>query len=385
MINYNKQHISNSDIINVIKALKSSNLTQGKYTEDFELKLQSYFRSKYAVSVSSGTSALILALRAIGLKKNEKVIVPSISFLATANAVEICGGHTLFADINEEDNTLDINYVESLIKKNHNKIKAIIGVDYAGHPCNWIELKKISNKYGIKLINDNCHAMGSKLNGNQGYACKYADLVCQSYHAIKNFTTGEGGSVLTNNYKYFTKIKTLRSHGITKREEFSKSMNKEFWKYSMTSLGYNFRLTDIQSALGISQLRSLNKFVKKRRIIADFYNKSLKSISCFRIPFSNPNIFHSYHLYPLKIYFNKCEVSKTKFMNKLYNEGIKLQVNYIPIHTQKYYKKKYGENRTLKVSENFYKSEVSLPIYYDLSINDCKKIVFKLLQITNDR
>lgn len=383
MINYNSHHISKKDIAEVNKVLKSSNLTQGKFTKYFENSLSNYFKSKYALTVSNGTAALILALKAINLSKNDKVIVPSNSFLATANSVEICGGHSIFADIDPNTYTIDVNMVENLVIKNNFKIKAIIGVDYAGHPCDWKKLKNISKKYGIFLINDNCHAMGSKINGNLGYACNYADIVCQSYHAIKNFTTGEGGAILTNSKFFYKKILALRSHGITERISYNPSRHLEFWKYSMTTLGYNFRLSDIQSSLGISQLRSLNKFIVKRRKIADFYNKKLKNIEALKAPFVKSNIYHSYHLYPILINFKKIGISKKLFMNLMYKKGVNLQVNYIPIHTQHYYKKKYRKISNLENTEEFYEKQISLPVYYDLSIEKCKYVIHQLLETLN--
>tara|TARA_B100000579_G_scaffold437201_1_gene465615 strand:- start:4662 stop:5837 length:1176 start_codon:yes stop_codon:yes gene_type:complete len=366
MINYGKQFIDQSDIEEVKKVLEGDWLTQGPHIENFENKLSSYFNAKYVCAVSNGTAALHLAGHALGWGENDLVITSPITFLATANSIIYSGAKPDFVDIDAKSYTLDLNKLEDRInffKKNNKSVKAIIGVDYAGHPCNWEELSYLSKKYNIQLINDNCHALGAEYNGDKGYAVKFADIVTQSYHPVKHITTGEGGSILTNNASYDKKVRLLRSHGMVKEEYQSDEQNGP-WYYEMHELGYNYRITDMQSALGTSQLKKLDEFIIKRRSIAMSYNNAFKSIPYVTIPYCDKNIFHSYHLYPLLIDFKKFSITKIEFFIKMKEMGINLQVHYIPIHFQPYYSSNFGfQKGDYPISESFYQNEVSLPIY----------------------
>ena len=271
---YGLQTIENDDIINVSKSLKSNFITQGPLVQKFEKQLQNNFRSKYAVALSSGTAALHLAVKSLNLKENDCIITSPITFCATVNSILYNGYQVYLSDINRDDYTIDPNNLETTIKKlkkENKRIKAVIGVDYAGHPCDWKSLRYIANKYNLHLINDNCHSIGSKYFNNVGYAVKYADIVTQSYHPVKNFTTGEGGSVLTNNREFYKKIALLRSHGIKKNGVTHP------WQYDIEYIGYNYRLTDFQCSLGISQLAKLKKFIKKRRLIANNYDLGFRN------------------------------------------------------------------------------------------------------------
>ena len=286
-----------------------------------------------------------------------------------------------FADIDNKSFTIDPNHTEDIIKKDK-KIKAIIGVDYAGHPCDWEALNFIKKRYNVKLINDNCHAMGSKLNNDIGYAVKYSDLVTHSYHAIKNFTTGEGGSVLTNNENFFKVINNFKSHNMLKKKDDLKKNGK--WFYKVNEYGYNYRLTDIQSALGVSQLSKLDSFVKKRRSLAKMYDKLFINEDLVQTPKVNENVFHSYHLYPILIDFKKLKISKKKLFNNLALYKINPQVHYQPLHFQPFIKNKYNYKKgDFPVSEKFYENEVSLPIFYGLKSSQQKFVVNKLLKILN--
>ena len=227
--------------------------------------------------------------------------------------------------------------------------------------------------YDVQLINDNCHAIGAKYYKKKCYAAKYADIVTHSYHAVKNITTGEGGAVLTNNKNIFNKINKLRSHGVL-RDPKLMTYNEGPWYYEMHDLGYNYRITDIQCALGISQLKKINKFIKKKKEIAKIYDAEFSGNKIFTIPKVKKNCSHAYHLYPLLINFKKT-LKKKFFFKKLYNQNIRLQVHYIPIHLQPYYRKKYGFKKgDFPVSESFYKKEVSLPIYYSLKKKEALRI-----------
>ncbi len=378
VINYGKHFIDENDIKTVIKTLKLNKITQGSEIIKFENRLKKYFNSEYCSVVSSGTAALHLIGKALNWKSGDIILLPAITFLATANCVEYNNANVCLLDINEKTNTIDITDVENKIKKYGKKVKAIIGVDYAGYPCDWLKLKKISKKYKVSLINDNCHAMGTKINGDSGYALKYADFITHSYHPVKSFTTGEGGAILTNNKTIDKKIKILRNHGIVDRE---KSQKIKPWLYKMEYLGFNYRMSDINAALGSSQLKKIDKFVKKRNVIAKFYDEKFSKIKYFQIPHKDKNIDSSYHLYNLKINFKKLKKSKKKFFLYLKKNLINVQVHYIPIYRQPYYKKKYKYiYKNFPISEKFYEQEVSIPIFYSLQKKQMAKVVNKILE-----
>lgn len=379
MIPYNRQFIDQKDINAVKKILQSSNLTQGKTVNKFQDKIKSKFKSKYCIALNSGTAALHLAIKALNLKKDQKIITTPITFISTASAIIMNNLIPSFADIDDKSFTIDPNHTEDIIKKDK-KIKAIIGVDYAGHPCDWKALNFIKKKYNLRLINDNCHSMGSKLNNDIGYAVKYSDLVTHSYHAIKNFTTGEGGSVITNNEKFFKKISNFRSHNMLKKKSDLKKNGK--WFYKVNEYGYNYRLTDIQSALGISQLNKLDSFVKKRRNLAKIYDKLFLDEDILQTPKVNKDVFHSYHLYPILIDFKKLKLNKKELFNKLALNKINPQVHYQPLHFQPFIKNKYNYKKgDFPKSEKFYEKEVSLPIFYGLQKSQQKFVVNRLLKI----
>ena len=375
MINYGKHFIDKNDIKSVISVLKSNFLTQGPKIQEFENALKKKFGAKYVACTSSGTASLHLCGLALNWKKKDLIIASPLTFVATTNAALYLNAKIDLIDIDEETYNIDINKLKvklDKLKKNKKKIHTLIVTDYAGQPSDWPQLKKLSTKYNFNLINDNCHAIGAKILNDQKYAVKYADLVCHSYHPVKNITTGEGGSILTNNKQLYSKIKILRSHGIIRNRE-------KPWKYSINQLGYNYRLTDIQSALGISQLKKLNLFIKRRKEIAEIYNKKLKNLSLFEIPKVKKNISHAYHLYPLKIRFEKLRISKDMLLKKLRMKGINLQVHYIPIHHHKLYKLKI--NTYLPNTEGFFKQAISLPVYFSLKNNQISYVLKNLLKI----
>ena len=376
MIKYGRQFIDNFDKKAVLSTLTSDWLTQGPKNELFEKSLKKKFGAKNCCVVSNGTAALHLTGLALGWKKNDIVISSPISFLASSNCIVYTGARPDFVDIDNNTYNIDINKLEDKIKfynSNKRKIRAVVATDFAGNPCDWSSLKYISNKYNIQLVNDNCHALGASYKNDKTYATKYADIVTHSYHAVKNITTGEGGAVLTNNQKLCEKIRMLKSHGTINK--FKKS-NAEPWLYEMKELGYNYRITDIQCALGISQLKKLEKFIRKRKELARIYDAHFEGNDIFQIPKVHKNNQHAYHLYPLLINFDKAKILKNFFFKKMKGKNIKLQVHYIPIHLQPYYKKNYGfKKRDFPVAENFYEQEVSLPIHFSLKKKEILEII----------
>ena len=372
-IRYGRHTINETDIKSIENVLRYDSLTQGKHVKKFENALKIKFGSRYCSSLSSGTAALHLGVMALSLPKNSKIITTPLTFVATANSIILNNLKPELVDIDLTTYTIDVNKLEHKLKKD-NKIKAVIAVDYAGNICDWKSLNFLARKYNIKLINDNCHAIGSMYNDSIKYASQFADVVTQSYHPVKAITTAEGGSILTNNKKIYENISLLKNNGIIRNKNLSKKFGA--WFYSIKKLGYNYRLSDIQCALGISQLKKLNQFILARRKIAKIYDKAFSNIDKLQIPKVREKCYHSYHLYPLLIDFKKTRINKKKFFAKLQSNGIYTQVHYLPIHYHEYYKKKFNFKKgDFPNSENFYNKEMSLPIYPLLK----KKYVFKVI------
>ncbi len=371
-INYGKHSINKADIKSIVKVFNSDFLTQGSEVIKFEKKLKKKFKSKYCTVVSSGTAALHLACRALEFKRNDIIFCSPLTFVSSVNSILFCGAKPYLIDINEVDYNLDINKLEEnikLCKKKKKNIKGIVVTDYAGHPADWGNISYLSKKYNLKTINDNCHSMGSKINNNIGYAVKYADIVTHSYHPVKAITTGEGGSLLTNIKKYDLISKKLRTHSIVRKEN-------NIFDYDVDNLGYNYRITDFQCALGSEQIKRLNKFVKKKRGIASIYDKEFSKHPLITTPKIKKNYYHSYHLYPLRIDFELAKIKKENFINTLKKKGYNLQVHYKPIHFFKYHKDKVEFDRNkLKFSEIFFKQEISLPIFYELKNFQIYKLI----------
>ena len=268
LVNYGKHFVGNDDIANVNKILKSNQLTQGKTVEEFEIKLKKYLKAKYCTAVSSGTAALYLLGKALKWKKNDHIITTTNSFVATSNCIIYSGATPVFVDIDKDTGNICTKKLEERInelKRKKKKIKAIIAIDYGGCPSDWPKLNSIAKKRNIILINDSCHSLGSSINKSYSYALKYADFATYSFHPVKPITTGEGGAIVSKNKIIDQNLKLLRAHGI------HKDPKKTEWHQDMKVFGYNYRITDFQCALGISQLNKINKYNAKRKKIADIY------------------------------------------------------------------------------------------------------------------
>lgn len=372
-ISYSKQSIDNKDVKEVSKVLRSSYLTQGPKIAEFERKLAQITKAKYVSAVNSGTAALHAACFSIEIKTGNEVIVPPLTFVASSNCVLYLGGRPIFADV-DQHGLLNPERVEKLINR---ETKAIITVDYAGQPSYLKELKEICAKYNLYLIEDAAHSLGAfYYNKPIG---SIADLTCFSFHPVKSITTGEGGAITTNNKKLYERILPFRTHGITKEKNQLKNKGVGLWYYEMQFLGYNYRLTDIQAALGISQLQKLNKFIKCRQRIANYYHQAFKDLETKRLvslPKNPPFVKHAWHLYPLRVNFEKIKYSKQDLFNLFLKEGIKLQVHYIPVHLQPYYRQKFNYKKgDFPNAEKFYEQEISLPVYPSLTEEEVKKVI----------
>ena len=387
MINYGKQYIDNKDIKSVVSTLQSNWLTQGPKVKLFEKKLSKFLGAKYTVALNSGTAALHLACISIELKKNDIILASPITFLSSVNSALYLEAKPIFIDINPKNYCMDLEKLEKKLKelkKRKIKPKAVIITDYAGQMCDWKKVKYLSKKYGFFSINDNCHSLGSKYYGDKKYAVKYADIVTHSFHPVKVITTGEGGSLSTNNTKIYNRIKTLRSHGVIRNNKLKKKFGN--WFYSMESLGFNYRMPDVNAALGISQLEKINKFIKKRQLIAKEYFKGFKNNENIVLPCIENFAFHSFHLFPIQIKFNTLNITKKKLFLELLRKNINLQVHYIPLHFQEYYKKKYKFPKNgLVEAENFYNNTVSLPIFYSLNKVEINKVIKNLNYLTKKK
>ncbi|PPB74307.1 UDP-4-amino-4,6-dideoxy-N-acetyl-beta-L-altrosamine transaminase [Campylobacter hyointestinalis] len=358
---YSRQSIDDDDIRAVVEVLKSDIITCGKKVDEFEKALCDYTGAKFAVAMNSATSALHAGYLALGLESGDEVITTPITFAATANAALMCGGVVKFADILPNGN-IDPKSVEKLITT---KTKVITPVDFGGLPVDMETLNLIAKKYNLKVLDDASHALGSSINSRK--IGTFGDASIFSFHAVKPITTFEGGALLTNDEETATKARLLRSHGIIK---------KTAWNSDMTTLGYNYRLSDVACALGISQLKKLDIFIAKRDAIAKFYDEAFEKspyLSTIKIP---TNITSSHHLYPVLL-FRDFWCDKESIYEELRGEGIGVQVHYKPTYQFSFYKNLYGEI-SLPNAEDFYRAELSLPCHQLMSIEDAKFVVEKL-------
>ncbi|QTA87897.1 UDP-4-amino-4,6-dideoxy-N-acetyl-beta-L-altrosamine transaminase [Desulfonema magnum] len=374
---YGKQYIEKDDIQAVIDVLKSDWLTQGPTIGNFEKLLCEKLGSSYATAVANGTAALHLMALALGWMKGDVVLTTPITFLATANSVLYAKAIPDFVDIDGVSYTVDIDKLEDKIEyyqKKGKKIKAVVAVDYAGHPCEWKQLRFLADKYEFQLINDACHAIGAMYKNEHHYISMYADTAILSFHPVKHITTGEGGAILTNSKEFQEKVKILRTHGMTK-DENRLEKNDGPWYYEMHELGFNYRITDIQCALGISQLKKLERFIQRRQEIAHYYDSVFEGDERFIIPQCAEDISHAYHLYPLQIRFDRISITKKALFERLRGKNIYCQVHYIPIHLQPYYRKNFGfQPGDFPVAEKFYEQEMSIPVYPQLETEDLEYI-----------
>jgi len=378
MIPYGRQSIDEDDIRAVVEVLRSDWLTTGPVVDAFEQAVVSAVGSSHGVAVSSGTAALHAAMYAIGISRGDEVIVPAMTFAATANAVVFQQGRPVFTDVEEKTLLMDASHVEEKITP---RTKAIIAVDYAGQPCDYDALREIADRHGIVLVADACHALGATYRGRS--AGSLADLNIFSFHPVKHITTGEGGMVTTGSAEYARKMRMFRTHCIDsdsrKREENST------WFYEMVDLGFNYRLTDIQCALGISQLKKLRRWIERRREIAAIYdeaflhNKVIEPLSVY------PHVVHVYHLYVVRLKLQHTSKSKRQIYNALRNAGIGVNVHYIPVHLHPYYRERFGTREGMcPVSERAFEEILSIPIFPDMRDEDVRRVIDEITKAARD-
>lgn len=367
---YGQQWIDNADIKAVTNVLKSDWITQGPKVAEFEKLISKYCKAKYAVAFSSGTAALHGACFAVGISEGDEAITTPITFAADANCVLYQGGRVRFADIKKDTYNIDPNKIKKQITS---KTKAIIPVDYTGQPCDLDEINNIAKKHNLVVIEDGCHALGAEYKKKK--VGGLSDLTVFSFHPVKHLTSGEGGMVLTNNKKYYDRMIQFRTHGITKDPK-KLMKNEGDWYYEMQYLGYNYRLTDIQCALGISQFKKLEKFIKIRRDIVAKYNKSFSEVSEIITPFEKKDVKSVYHLYMIQLKLEKLKVGRKKIFDALRAENIGVHVHYIPVHLQPYYQKNFGFKKgDYPIAEDFYNRAITLPLYPKMNAGDVNDVI----------
>ncbi len=371
LIPYGNQFIDKGDISQLSDILKKDKITTGPVVEAFEKKINNYLKSKYSLVCNSGTSAIFLALKSIGIKKGDCIIMPSINFIASYNVSKFFNAKVYLSDVNEKTGlTTPDKIIECCKKFKIKKIKAIITMYNGGYPENADKFFELKKKYNCKIIEDACHAFGAKYQfKNKTYkigSCKHSDICTFSFHPLKTITTGEGGAITTNSKKLYNKMLLSRSHGIERK-------NNHHWKYEVNNYGLNLRLTDFQSALGISQLNKINKFLLKRKKIANIYKKNLDKIKQIEILSQDRKYISSNHLFLIHLK-NFTLKKKDKFIKFMLKKKIILQYHYIPVYRFKIFKDKAIK----KYSEIYYKNTISLPIYYSLTFKKQKYIIDKI-------
>ena len=375
-IYYGKQFIDLKDIDLVKKSLGQELITTGNFVKKFEKKISHFLKVKFAISCNSGTSGLHLAFLSINLKKNDVVLMPVINFIAAYNMCKLFGAKIFLVDVDPFTGQMTPDNLLNCIANNNIKnIKAIITMYLGGYPENVLEFEKIKKKYKCFLIEDACHAFGAqyKFKKKNLYvgSCKHSDIAVFSFHPVKTITTGEGGCVTTNSKFIAKRLFLLRSHGIERSNKYS-------WQYNIKQPGFNYRLSDVNCALGLSQLRKVKKFISNRKTISNYYIQKLSKYVQF-INYNKKNN-PSYHLFLISINFKNKNLTKNKLLLYLKKNKIYCQYHYIPIYRFKFFKdKKYNKIQDFKNAEYYYKNTISVPIYYNLLLKDQKRIVNKII------
>jgi len=369
VIPYGRQWVDENDIQAVVDVLQSDWLTTGPKVEEFEHAFAGYVGARYAVAVSNGTAALHTAMFALGVGPGDEVIIPPMTFVATANVVVFQGGTPVFTDVHADTLLIDPRKVQEKITS---RTKAIIAVDYAGQPCDYDALHSIAKKNGLALVADACHSLGAEYKGNK--VGTLADLTVFSFHPVKHITTGEGGMIATDDQELAERMRTFRNHGI--EVDHAKRAEQGTWYYEMTDLGYNYRITDFQCALGLSQLERLPSFLQRRRGIAKMYDQAFASLVGINPLHRSHDVESSFHLYVIRVN------DRERVFAQLREKGIGVNVHYLPIHLQPYYQKTLGTGDGLcPVAEEVFKHILSIPLFPQMNDNDIERVVTVIEEI----
>ena len=380
MIPYGKQDINQSDIDAVINVLKSDFLTQGPKVPLFEKTVADYCDSKYGVAVNSATSALHIACLALDLGKDDYLWTSPNTFVASANCGLYCGAKVDFVDINPKTYNLSSKELEIKLiqaKKDNNLPKIVIPVHFAGQSCDMKKIHSLSREYGFKIIEDASHAIGGKYLDKPIGGCQYSDITVFSFHPVKIITTAEGGLATTNNKKLSERMQLFRSHGVTRDPELMTKEADGEWYYQQVELGFNYRMTELQAVLGVSQMQRLDEFITKRHILQERYDLLLEDLPIIK-PYQDKGGYSALHLYPIQIDMEKNTKSREQIFNNLRSKGVGVNVHYIPIHTQPYYRQFGFSGGDFTISEEYYRKAISLPIYHGMKFSEQDLVVEKL-------
>jgi UDP-4-amino-4,6-dideoxy-N-acetyl-beta-L-altrosamine transaminase len=364
-IPYGRQDINQADIQAVVEVLQSDWLTQGPAIEQFEKTVADYCGAKYAVAVNSATSALHIACMAAGLGQNDILWTSPNTFVASANCGRYCGAAVDFVDIDFRTYNMSIEKLkEKLVraKREGGLPKVVVPVHFSGQSCEMNQISILAKEYGFTVIEDASHAIGGRYKEKKVGSCVYSDMAVFSFHPVKIVTTAEGGMVLTNDQELYEKLTQFRSHGITRNQDLMTEEAHGPWYYQQIDLGYNYRMTDIQAALGLSQMNRLDEFVTKRQAIADRYNQELQDLPII-LPWQHPDTYSAYHLYVICLEEDKITKTHRQVFEELRQAGIGVNLHYIPVHTQPYYSQLGFDWGDFPVSEYYYSTAISIPMY----------------------
>ncbi|MDH5325761.1 MAG: UDP-4-amino-4,6-dideoxy-N-acetyl-beta-L-altrosamine transaminase [Gammaproteobacteria bacterium] len=382
MIPYGRQHISDEDIESVVRVLKSDFLTQGEAVPQFEKSVKEYTGSKYSVAVNSGTSALHISCLALGVGRGDWVWTSPITFVASANCALYCGANIDFVDIDSVTCNISVELLrKKLIKssKTNSLPKVLVTVHFSGLSCDMKEIYSLSKEYGFHVIEDACHALGGKYLDKPIGSCEFSDIAVFSFHPVKSITTGEGGMAVTNNEQLFDKMCLLRSHGITRDLNIMTESSHGPWYYEQIHLGYNYRMTDIQAALGESQLNRLDEFIMRRHSLANRYDEMLEGLP-IRCPYRPSDSYSGMHLYVIRLDLKSMNKSHKDVFMQLRSLGISVNLHYIPVHTQPYYRELGFKKGDYPAAETYSQEAISLPMFPGLKEDEQDKVITALKQ-----
>ena len=378
-IPYGRQHITDEDIAAVVETLKSDFLTQGPKIDEFERKFADYVGAPYAVAVNNATSGLHIAAKALGVAPGTKVIVTPLTFAASANCIRYCGGDVTFCDIDPDTYLMDAAKLEQILDSHPTgTFSGIVIVDFAGYPHNLEQYREIADRHGLWIIEDACHAPGAWYTDSKGERqltgnCRYADCTIFSFHPVKHIATGEGGMVTTANPELLERLRLYRTHGITK-DAAKLEKNDGGWYYEMQDLGFNYRITDFQAALGISQLSRAAAGLERRQEIARRYDEAFKGNDKIKTPYRADDVHHAFHLYVIQVPDRKA------LYDALRANGVMAQVHYVPLHLMPYYRELGNAPSQLPVVEDYYEHCLSLPMYPTLTDEEQEYVIKQVLQ-----
>jgi perosamine synthetase len=377
MIPYGRQYIDEDDIRAVVEVLRSDWLTTGPKVAKFEQAFAAFVGTEKAVSVSSGTAALHTAVFSIGIGPGDEVIIPSMTFAATANCVVFQGGIPIFADVDPDTLLLDPKDVEAKITP---RTKAIITVDYAGQPCDYDALQALADEHGLALVADACHSLGGKYK--ERLVGSLADLSVFSFHPVKHITTGEGGMITTDKDYIANRMRLFRNHGIT--TDHRQRDEQGSWFYEMIDLGYNYRITDFQCALGLNQLKKLSGRLSRRQDIALQYDEAFLTVPAIESLKVRTHLSHAYHLYVIQLRLEILKCDRGVIFSALRKKGIGVNVHYIPVHTHPFFRKRFGTKPgDCPIAESAYERLLTLPLFPNMSSQDIDKVIRTVSETIN--